>query len=166
MLLKVLKTIQFINKKTYEKFCFKKINNIIIFILDINRFIYYNKHYVALLKNFFTYSFILFYFRIIWRGKAYRVRLFKKRKRFTFNFGHSHWYKMWYDEKYFTFFRLKRQSYLVIFGNRKLNFIVSEFFNNIRFYNHYTRRGIRLKKTFYKKRFGKISQVNSILHSF
>ena len=104
--------------------------------------------------------------RIIWRGKAYRVRLFKKRKKFTFNFGHSHWYKMCYSGRYFQFFRLKRQSYLVIFSNRKLNFIVSSFFNGIRFYNHYTRRGIRLKKSFYKKRFGKISQVNSILHSF
>ena len=144
----------------------KKINNflLILFINNIHAFI--KKKHWNLWKNYFTYTFILYFLRIIWRGKAYRVRLFKKHQKFTFNFGHSHWYKMIYFKTKLEFFRLRRQNYIVFIQNRFDLKRVKAFFNGIRTYNKYTRRGIRLKKSPYIRRFGKISQVNSILHSF
>jgi len=50
--------------------------------------------------------------------------------------------------------------------DKKQYLFLRDLFNGIRPYNKYTKRGIRLKKSFFKQRFGKISQVNSILHSF
>ena len=150
----------------FNKIIVKKLNNflIIIFTKNISNFI--TKKYWTLWKNYFTYTFIWYFLRIIWRGKAYRVRLFKKNSKFTFNFGHSHWYKMLYLKSKVQFFRLRRQNYLVFIKNRFDKRIITDFFKNIRVYNRYTRRGIRLKKSPYIRRFGKISQVNSILHSF
>lgn len=127
---------------------------------------YFHKLSKIKLKKYFVNTFVSFYLRLVWRGKAYRVRFFKKKKKFTFNFGHSHWYKIIYSVKKFQFYRLRRQSYLVTYYNRCTYFFLRDLFNNIRPYNKYNKRGIRLKKTFYKQRFGKISQVNSILHSF
>lgn len=60
----------------------------------------------------------------------------------------------------YSIFKLKRQLYIIIFKNRKLNNILINNFNNIRIYNKYTKRGLRIKNTPYIKRFGKISQIN------
>lgn len=73
---------------------------------------------------------------------------------------------MIYFKTKLEFFRLRRQNYIVFIQNRFDLKRVKAFFNGIRTYNKYTRRGIRLKKSPYIRRFGKISQVNSILHSF
>jgi hypothetical protein len=67
---------------------------------------------------------------------------------------------------FFNFLKVKRQNYLVTFSNRLEDKLVVNLFNNIRVFNKYTRRGIRIKQTPTIKRFGKISQVNSSLHSF
>ena len=144
----------------------KKINNFFFFLLNFTYKRYMGKHYYTILKKYYVYTFITFYLRIIWRGKAYRVRLFKKIKKFTLNFGHSHWCKLWYNDNFFKFFKIKRQNYLILFSNRWEDFYLKYLFTKIRIYNKYTRRGIKLKKTPYIKRFGKISQVNSSLHSF
>lgn len=71
-----------------------------------------------------------------------------------------------FKDTYFKFYKIKRQNYLVLFPNRLDKLFLEETFNSIRVYSKYTRRGIRVKKTPYIRRFGKISQVNSILHSF
>ena len=147
----------------YNSIVFKKINNILITTLD------YGKHHYASKKNmkfFFWQSFLLNYIRIVWRGKAYRVRFFKKNSKFTLNFGHSHWYKLLFRNSYFLFTKIKRQNYLVFFSERVDKIFLENEISKIRVYSKYTRRGIRVKKKPYIKRFGKISQVNSILHSF
>jgi hypothetical protein len=71
-----------------------------------------------------------------------------------------------YTPNIFNFYKIRRQSYISIFNTRHdaKNLIFS--FNNLREMNKYTKRGIRVKTTPYIKRFGKISQVNSSLHSF
>ncbi len=144
----------------------KKINNFIIFLLDFAYYPYTKKKFIKILKDYYTYTFVTFYLRFIWRGKAYRVRLFKKNNKFTLNFGYSHWCKLLYKEDYFKFFKIKRQNYVVLFNTRWEAFYLKYIFSKLRIYNKYTRRGIRLKKTPYIKRFGKISQVNSSLHSY
>ena len=161
----MLKTIKFHDKKQ-NNIMLKKINNIFFIVLkygwDRFRFsIEYNKF-----KNFFSYTYVYYFLRIMWRGKAYRVRFFKKSQKFTLNFGHSHWCKITYDLKTSYFFKRKRQSYVFFFYNRLDIKESINFFNNIRNLNKYTKRGLKIKQSPYIRRFGKISQVNSSLHSF
>ena len=157
----MLKTIKF-KKQTKDTIIYKEINNTVFFIINLIKL----KKNDLLFKNYFVASFVRFYFRIIWRGKAYRVRYFKKSNKFTFNFGHSHWCKFMYTLDFCSFFKLKRQNYLIFFSNRWDRLYVANFFNTIRVFNKYTRRGMRIKQTPNIRRFGKISQVNSLLHSF
>ena len=157
---------QLIVRNTEKSIQINTINNLTCVVLETVTPLYFNIKYKKRLKFFFRETFVSFYLRLIWRGKAYRVRFFKKSQKFTFNFGHSHWYKLFYNKNNFQFYRMRRQSYLVTYYNKFEYLILRDLFNGIRAYNHYTKRGIRLKKTFFKQRFGKISQVNSILHSF
>ncbi len=161
----MLITIKVINE-FYETVWLKKLNNFLILILDKGSHCYSKSFFFKKLKHFFAYTFLMYYLRIVWRGKAYRVRFFKTSNKFTFNFGHSHWCKLIYDKQYISFFRLKRQNYLVYCADVTDRLKIIKLINSIRTYNKYTRRGIRIKKASYIKRFGKISQVNSILHSF
>lgn len=155
-----------IQTEFYENIILKKVNNIYFFLLNYKEKYYKNRLKILKYKKYFINSYVIFYFRIIWRGKAYRVRFFKKNNKFTFNFGHSHWTKLLYNQNDFTFLKLGRQNYLIIFKYRhQINYVISSF-NNIRKMNKYTKRGIRIKQTPYIRRFGKISQVNSSLHSF
>lgn len=155
-----------ISRVNHDKIIIKKINKFVIFLMNFTLSYYTKPKYTKILKHYYTYTFITFFLRIIWRGKAYRVRLFKKSCKFTLNFGYSHWCKLWYNNHFFKFFKLKRQNYLVLFSNRWEDYYLKYLFSTIRIYNKYTRRGIRFKKTPYIRRFGKISQVNSSLHSF
>lgn len=161
----MLKTVK-LQDNQYNDLIIKQIKNFLFICFNHGSHIYAFNKYKVLLYNYYTYTFIIYYLRIVWRGKAYRVRFFKKSNKFTFHFGHSHWVKFMYDTNQFKFSRIKRQSYVVIFSWRFEYFLLKNFFNNIRTYNKYNRRGIRIKKTPYIKRFGKVSQVNSILHSF
>jgi hypothetical protein len=128
------------------------------FYVDVKASLISHKYYVA--------TYVYFFSRIIWRGKAYRVRLFKKNNKFTFNFGYSHWTKLIYDSSKFLFYKLGRQNYLVLYHTREQQHELFSLFSNIRKMNKYTKRGIRVKKLPYIRRFGKISQVNSSSHSF
>ena len=161
----MLKKFYFKNKFN-EYVSVKKINNFIF--IDTNKIKknFTSMYSIKIFKNFYTYTFIIYFLRIKWRGKAYRIRFFKKNSKFTLNFGHSHWYKILFKKLHINFFRIKQQNYVVIFTNRLLITKLNNFFNNIRKYNKYTKRGIRTKRRIFLRRFGKISQVNSILHSF
>jgi len=102
--------------------------------------------------------------RISFRGKGYRLRKFKKLPKVTLNFGHSHWAKIALDKNLYFFKKIRRQNYLCT----TKNYDDYKFFKtDLKFYkalNVYTKRGLRLKKQYIKKRFGKISQVVSSLH--
>jgi len=161
----MLKTIKFINKFD-DSIILKNIDNISFFWLQRRTFDFVPSIFFLKLKKYFAHTFVIFFLRIMWRGKAYRVRFFKKNNKFTLNFGHSHWCKLVYDSNYFNFFKIKRQNYLILFSERTDVTFVKNFFNTIRVLNKYTKRGIKVKQTPYIKRFGKISQVNSSLHSF
>lgn len=156
----------FIKTKDKKKIIFKNINNINFFVLNYKQSFYKNNTTIEKFKAFFAHSYIYFFLRIIWRGKAFRVRYFKTKSKFTFNFGHSHWNKMIFSSKKYKFTKLRRQNYLVIFYNRKHIKSITDSFDNLRIMNRYNKRGIKVRTTPYIKRFGKISQVNSSLHSF
>lgn len=161
----MLQTIKIFNKNI-EKVVLKKINNISFIVLNYNQNFYKNNHVIEKYENYFSNSFIIYFLRIIWRGKAFRVRYFKKNNKFTLNFGYSHWLKLIFCPNIFKFVKLKRQNYLIIFEDYKNVWKLQNFFNNLKKMNKYTKRGIRVKNTPYIKRFGKISQINSSSHSF
>lgn len=63
-----------------------------------------------------------------------------------------------------AFFKRRRQRYIVYTKLLKDFLFFSRFLPNIRRYNCYTMRGLRLRKQAIIRRFGKISQHISILH--
>ncbi len=140
--------------------------NIIFFYLFKSRSYPLNVSAANIRHKYYISTFVYFFSRIIWRGKAYRVRFFKKSNKFTFNFGYSHWTKLLVDPTQFLFYKLGRQNYLVFYHTRDQQKSLFTLFSHIRTMNKYTKRGIRVKKLPYIRRFGKISQVNSSAHSF
>lgn len=115
-----------------------------------------------------AYIYITAYFTIQWtyvafRGKSFRVRNFCRNNKFTFNFGYSHWTKLMLAPNW-AFFKRRRQRYIVYTKLLKDFLFFSRFLPNIRKYNCYTMRGLRLRKQAIIRRFGKISQHISILH--
>lgn len=127
----------------------------------------YGKFYHKNLRKFNKFvlkTFSIHWMRISFRGKGYRLRKFKKLPKVTLNFGHSHWAKIALDKNLYFFKKIRRQNYLCTtknYDDYKL------FKTDLKFYkalNVYTKRGLRLKKQYIKKRFGKISQVVSSLH--
>ena len=116
------------------------------------------------LSRFIVKTYSIHWMRVSFRGKGYRLRKFKSLNKVTLNFGHSHWAKLALDDKIFFFKKLRRQNYLCfskyynLYKNFKLRI---KFFKKL---NSYTKRGLRLKKQYIKRRFGKISQVVSSLH--
>jgi len=105
-----------------------------------------------------------FWFKITFRGKGFRVRKFKRNRKLTFNFGRSHWTKLWLENKYTLIIKIRRQNY-VFFNFRYCSYIFfKRVIQAIKPINCYTKRGLRLKKQYIKKRFGKVSQMISSLH--
>lgn len=148
----------YIPLKSYKEFdSFNKIKT-----CNIANSIKKNVNYIHI-KNFFKNSFIAIWTRIVFRGKGFRIRNFRKDLKLTFNFGHSHWdkvkfYKWWY------FFKLRRQSYVVISLYVGIVRLFEQLLSTVKVVNRYTNRGLRIKRQPIIRRFGKISQVVSLLH--
>lgn len=114
-------------------------------------------------KNIVIKYIIIMWRRVIFKGKGFRVRIFKENKKITLNFGYSHWTKIKFINNW-DMLKLYRQNYLV-FTNSMLDFFYFLlFFPTIKKMNRYTLRGLRLKKQTIKRRYGKISQYISSLH--
>jgi hypothetical protein len=135
------------------------------FILPINFFYFKSELYLMKQFNlFFLKTFSLHWMRVSFRGKGYRLRKFKKINKVTLNFGHSHWSRLILSNQYFFFKKIRRQNYLCF---SKYYFFYKNLKINIRKFkklNSYTKRGLRLRKQYIRRRFGKISQVVSSLH--
>lgn len=135
------------------------------FIVSLHKF--YAKLNIFQLKQFnrfFLKSYSMHWFRVAFKGKGYRLRKFKSYNKVTLNFGHSHWAKLALTCGLFFFKKIRRQNYLCFAKNY---FLYKSLKTGMKFFkklNSYTKRGLRLKKQFIKKRFGKISQVVSSLH--
>ena len=126
-------------------------------------YVYQNQHLLKKFNRFFLKSFSIHWVRVSFRGKGYRLRKFKKFNRLTLNFGHSHWTRLILTESFF-FKKIKRQNYICLINSfYKLN-CLKHYIKFIKKLNSYTKRGLRLRRQFIRKRFGKISQVVSSLH--
>lgn len=115
-------------------------------------------------NKFFLKTYSAHWLRISFRGKGYRLRKFKKINKVTLNFGHSHWARLALDKNIFFFKKLRRQNYICSVKTYSQYKAIKKGFKFFKKLNVYTKRGLRLKKQFIRKRFGKISQVVSSLH--
>lgn len=108
-------------------------------------------------------EFTMFWKRVAFRGKSFRVRNFRKKHKIILNFGYSHWTRLKLLPRW-SFLKKKRQSY--VWFTADLNSFTSllRFLPTIRVYNKYTMRGLRFKQQSIIRRFGKISQHISSLH--
>ena len=119
---------------------------------------------LAKFNKFLLKAFSTHWMRVSFRGKGYRLRKFKKFNKVTLNFGHSHWAKLALITGRYFFKKIRRQNYIC---TAKSYIDYKLFKNDLKFFkalNVYTKRGLRLRKQFIRKRFGKISQVVSSLH--
>lgn len=108
--------------------------------------------------------FIFFWFKLTFRGKGFRVRKFLKNKKITFNFGRSHWTKLKINQGVFKIMKIRRQNYIWRSSSFYSIYWIQQIIRRVKPINRYTKRGLRIKKEFIKKRFGKISQMISSLH--
>lgn len=121
------------------------------------------KRKTTYLYNYIKNSYMYIWTRVIFRGKGFRIRNFKDDFKLTLNFGHSHWTRILFYKNW-LFWKLKRQSYVLITTNISLYIYFSYILPNVKKLNKYTKRGLRLKRQEIVRRFGKISQVVSLLH--
>lgn len=140
----------------------KKNYNLILCVNDI----YSKLNLINLSKfnKFILKTLSVHWLRVSFRGKGYRLRKFKKTNKVTLNFGHSHWAKIALVNNIYFFKKIRRQNYICVM---KGYYFYKTFKKNIKTFkklNSYTKRGLRLKKQYIQKRFGKISQVVSSLH--
>lgn len=159
---------------TFDSHVFKLYNSLICeYFLNkdfklINTFnICYNQRAYKNLQSFNQYllkSFSMHWARVAFRGKGFRLRRFKSHNRLTFNFGHSHWSKMALSSSEFFFKKIKRQNYMCLIKSYDQLKLFKKTIKFLKKLNVYTKRGLRLRRQFIKRRFGKISQVVSSLH--
>ncbi len=116
------------------------------------------------LNKFILKTFSMHWMRVSFRGKGYRLRKFKGFNKVTLNFGHSHWAKLALLPELYFFKKLRRQNYLCFMKNYDFYKAIKTDIKFFKSLNVYTKRGLRLRKQYIKKRFGKISQVVSSLH--
>lgn len=134
-------------------------------ILSLNDFYdkFKSKNMIQL-NNFFLKTFSIHWVRVAFKGKGYRLRKFRVYNKVTLNFGHSHWAKLGLDRDIYFFKKLRRQNYICSIKGYNFYKEIKSGFKRFKKLNSYTKRGLRLKKQFIRKRFGKISQVVSSLH--
>lgn len=104
---------------------------------------------------------LIYWKRVVFKGKGFRMRKFKNSRKLTFNFGHSHWTKLRLKTFFILFKRKKRQSQYFFCYYKLLFEQICLLIMNLRRINKYTKRGLRLKKQPIIRRFGKISQMLS-----
>lgn len=126
----------------------------------------YSYVYLKSLRSFYFFflkSFSPHWVRVAFKGKGYRLRKFRDIQKITMNFGHSHWAKLLITEGFF-FKKFRRQNYICLLESYYKLQKFKYYIKFIKKLNSYTKRGLRLRKQYIRKRFGKISQVVSSLH--
>lgn len=142
-----------------------QLNNFFYIIIPINVFYYkFKLKQMYYFSRFIVKTYSIHWMRVSFKGKGYRLRKFKNLNKLTLNFGHSHWAKLSLDNNIFFFKKIRRQNYLCLSKYYNLYNYFKLSLKTFKKINTYTKRGLRLKKQFIKRRFGKISQVVSSLH--
>lgn len=100
--------------------------------------------------------------KIRYHGKGYKIRKSNKTCRLNFRFGKSHWTRVLFDNNIFNVRRTKKNTYTFL-SIKSYNLVdLKKLIKKIKGVSHYTKRGVRLTRQYFKKRFGKVSQANSV----
>jgi hypothetical protein len=99
-----------------------------------------------------------FFYKFKYFGKGLKIKKSTKDSLVIFNLGASHPSKLYFNTNNLSILRTKKNTYTVISLNKN-NILTYYDFYKIRPYNLYTRRGLRLSRQPFCKRFGKVSQV-------
>lgn len=107
--------------------------------------------------------------RFMFRGKAFRLRYYKKLNRFFFNLGFSHVTRLFLGPAFLGARKPRprertRQRYAIFSYNFYQITMLQAHTRVVKPYNVYTQRGLRLRAQGIGRRFGKISQHISSLH--
>jgi len=95
----------------------------------------------------------LFFQKIKFKGKGYKIR--KKREAIRFFFGRSHLTSVWF--KGMSIKRLHKYKLFIASSSSHRMYLVQKFVNTIRQLNIYTKRGLRLSRQKVIKKIGKKS---------
>lgn len=126
---------------------------LIITPVTYNMDAYFFKHIKFIYKYWYgTYNF--YWLRMVWRGKAYRVRFKKKKRKLLFNLGHSHWTRIMYKKIEYNTIKIKRRVYMFYFKHKYSIDEVCNTFVKLKKFNQYTLRGARIVQRPLKKRYG------------
>lgn len=127
-------------------------------------------------NNTFTYNFsvqveeivrssiILYWKKILFKGKSYKIKLASKNTKITLRMGFSHWTKFRLHNFSGSIRKYKRQKFIIFTYSFYSLYRFLGQLTKIRPINPYTKRGLRLTQQYIKRRSGKLSQVLSSLH--
>ena len=107
---------------------------------------------------------ILYWKKILFKGKSYKVKVVSNGNKITLRMGFSHWTKFIFYNFTGSIYKYGRQKFIIftpIFQNLAILFMQ---ISRIRPINPYTKRGLRLSQQYIKRRSGKLSQALSSLH--
>lgn len=111
------------------------------------------------------YSYLLLYWKkILFKGKSYKIKIVRNSNKITLRMGFSHWTKLFFYKFYGHIYKYTRQKFIVFSPIlESLNSLAIRI-KQIRPINSYTKRGLRLSQQYIQRRSGKLSQVLSSLH--
>ena len=143
------------NKKNFKKiYISKKINNIILIFLK-NKINIKNINFLKkILKNWF----LLFFKKIKFTGKGFRIKKNKKKINFLLEFNKSH--LTIFILKKIILKKIKKAKFLILWNNLKYLNKLNKKIININKINKYTKRGLRNSRQLIKKKTNKKSIIN------
>ena len=101
-----------------------------------------------------------FFFKFKYFGKGLKIKKSTSDSLIIFNLGVSHISKLYFNPQKISILRTKKNTYTIVSLHRT-NTLTMHDMRRIRPYNLYTRRGLRLSRQPFCKRFGKVSQIAS-----
>jgi len=163
-------TLNFILIKKNSFFFFYTYTNNLYFFLKVHEHIFFDINSKALIFNFINeepkrkglYLYVTFFFKnwtnlffqkIKFKGKGYKIR--KKEKAIQFFFGRSHLTSIWFKGVHVK--RLHKYKLFVAVTNNYRLYLIHRFIDSIRKLNIYTKRGLRLSRQKVIKKAGKKS---------
>lgn len=136
----------------YKSFNQDSYNSIIIFSLTIQL--------ESIIRSFI----ILYWKKILFKGKSYKIKIARDSNKITLRMGFSHWTKFIFYRFYGSIYKCTRQKFIVFTPIiQNLDSLLVQI-SRIRPINPYTKRGLRLNQQYIRRRSGKLSQVLSSLH--
>lgn len=100
-----------------------------------------------------------FFFKFKYHGKGLKIKKSTKLKTIDFNLGSSHISKLYFNTNNVSLLRTKKNTYTAL-TYKFTNFFSSALVKEIRPYNIYTKRGVRVSRQTMFRRFGKVSQLS------